>query len=304
MSILKDNINSGPKELRKIIRNGYVVAPGVFSGISALLAQRAGFRALYLSGSGVAGSMGLPDLSLTTLDEVAAETRKITSMSGLPLIVDIDTGFGETLNVVRTIRTMEAAGAAAIHMEDQDLPKKCGHLSGKKIIPADAMAQKVKVAVGSRKDKAFIIIARTDSRAIEGLDGAIERGRLYLKAGADVIFPEALESEDEFKEYAKKVRAPLLANMTEFGKSPLLSSEDLARLGYKIIIFPLTGFRAALSSMDTIYKELRQSGTQRKVLQRLMTRDEFYKVIGYKDYADEDALLSKSKMPGKTAKRR
>jgi methylisocitrate lyase len=304
MSILKDNINAGPTELRKLINRGHVVAPGVFNGISALLAERAGFRALYLSGSGVAGCMGLPDLSLTTLSEVADETRKITSVSKLPLIVDIDTGFGETLNVMRTIRSIEAAGASAIHIEDQQLPKKCGHLSGKKIVPQEEMAEKVRMASESRNDKDFMIIARTDSRAVEGLDGSIERGKLYVKAGADAIFPEALESEDEFREYAKKVRAPLLANMTEFGKSPLLSSKELAGIGYKIIIFPLTGFRSALSAVNSTYSELSRRGTQMGFLDKLMTREKFYDVIGYKDYEYEDALLYASGIGGSKSHRK
>ena len=293
MSILRDNVNEGPKSLRKMINSGYVVAPGVFNGVSALIAQRAGFRALYLSGSGIAGAMGLPDLSLTTLPEVAEEVRRITAVSKLPLIVDIDTGFGEALNVARAIKWIESAGAAAIHMEHQVLPKKCGQLAGKRIIKAEEMARKIKMAVESRKDDNFLIIARTDSRAIEGLDGAIRRGKLYMEAGADAIFPEALESEAEFKEYAKKVNAPLLANMTEFGKSPLLSAGELSKMGYKIIIFPLTGFRAAISTMDLVYNELNSSGTQRKVLPRLMTRKEFYGLIGYDDYGAEDEQLSK-----------
>lgn len=296
MSILKDNVNAGPEGLRNIIKKGYAVAPGVFNGISALLAEQAGFKALYLSGSGVAGAMGLPDLSLTSLTEVAEEVRRITMVSKSPLIVDIDTGFGEELNVIRTIRAIEAAGAAAIHMEDQELPKKCGHLSGKKIIPEEDMAKKIKIAAETKKDENFMIIARTDSRAVEGLDGAIRRGKLYIEAGADAVFPEALESIEEFKLYAKQVRVPLLANMTEFGKSPLLSASELGKIGYKIIIFPLTAFRASLLAMGDAYKSIDDNGTQRGILDQLMTREKFYELIRYKEYELEDQHLYGAKI--------
>ncbi|MFP3318181.1 MAG: methylisocitrate lyase [Thermoplasmata archaeon] len=292
MSILKDNVNLGPSELRRLISKGITIAPGVFNGITAIIAERTGFRALYLSGSGIAGSMGLPDLSLTTLSEVSEEVRKIASVTRLPVIVDVDTGFGEALNVIRTVRMMESSGASAIHIEDQELPKKCGHLPGKKLIPENEMVKKIIAAVESRKNSDFIIIARTDARAVEGLEDAIRRANLYLEAGADMIFPEALETREEFGKFSKEVKAPLLANMTEFGKSPLLSASDLENLGYRIVIFPLTVFRASLLTAENVYREIFEKGTQSGILEKLMTRKRFYDLIGYDEYEAEDKNIS------------
>lgn len=288
--------NLGPSELKRLISKDTLVAPGVFNAISAMIAQRRGFKALYLSGSGVAAGMGLPDLSLTTLSEVSEEVRRITNVTKVPLLVDIDTGFGEILNVERSVREMELAGASGIHIEDQQLPKKCGHLEGKKIIEEEEMVEKVQAASKSKSNKDFMIIARTDARSVEGIDDAISRAKLYLRAGADAIFPEALESEEEFKEFSKKVRGILMANMTEFGKSPLLSVSDFKRLGYRIVIFPLTAFRGAIKAVDQIYGELYKHGTQKEILSRIMNRKEFYDLIHYDSYEREDKkLLQKSK---------
>jgi len=284
--------NLGPAELRRLISKDIVIAPGVFSAISAIIAERNGFKAIYLSGSGIAGSMGMPDLSLTTLGEVAEEVRRITNMSRLPLLVDIDTGFGEVLNVERSIMEIERAGASAVHIEDQELPKKCGHLEGKKLIGKEEMVGKILAATKARIDKDFMIIARTDARSVEGIDEAIDRARLYLKAGADAIFPEALESEEEFKEFSSKVRGILLANVTEFGKSPLLSADDLRKLGYRMVIFPLTAFRGALKIMDAVYAELSRKGTQRDILNDIMSRKEYYELINYSSYESEDKKLA------------
>ena len=237
MSRLRDNINGSSKNFRKMLGNSFITIPGVYSGISALIAERVGFKSIYLSGSGIAGMMGLPDLSITTLDEVVREAGNITSISRLPLIVDCDTGFGEPLNVMRTVRLMERAGVAAIHIEDQELPKKCGHLNGKKIVPAEDFIAKIRAAKEASKDPNFSLIARTDARSVGGLDDAIERSREYLKAGADIIFTEALENPEEFKEMRKKVNGYLMANMTEFGKSPLLSVDELKEIGYDMVIF-------------------------------------------------------------------
>ena len=263
MTEITNGGGSDPTELRRLISRGIVVTPGVFNGISALIAEKHGFRALYLSGSGVAGGMGLPDLSLTSLSDVVEEVRRIKLVSGLPLIVDVDTGFGEVLNVERTLKEIERAGASAIHIEDQVLPKKCGHLEGKKLVEVEEMVEKIQAASKSKKNKDFIVIARTDARSVDGIDSAIERAKLYQRAGADGIFPEALESEEEFKEFAKKVKGILLANMTEFGKSPLLSAKELEKLGYRIVIFPLTAFRGALKKIDEVYSDLSEKGTQR-----------------------------------------
>ncbi|WP_297217151.1 methylisocitrate lyase [Thermoplasma sp.] len=293
MSRLKDNVNGGPSELRGLLKRDIVVAPGVFSGISAIVAERAGFRAAYLSGSGVAGMMGLPDLSVTTLPEVAAETYRVTTVTRMPLIVDVDTGFGETVNVMRTVRMLEDAGAAAIHIEDQEQPKKCGHLNGKRVIDRDDMVRKIRAAVSTRKNDDFMIIARTDARSINGIEDAIDRANAYLEAGADAIFTEALESREEFVEMRKKVKGYLMANMTEDGKSPLLSVADLKEIGYNIVIFPLTAFRGMLKAIDSIYKDLMKDGTQRNFLDRIMRRSEFYDLIGYYDYEKEDNVFYK-----------
>ena len=291
MTEIMNGGGSDPAELRRLISKGIVVTPGVFNGISALIAERHGFKALYLSGSGVAGGMGLPDLSLTSLSDVVEEVRRIKLVSGLPLIVDVDTGFGEVLNVERTVKEIERAGASAIHIEDQVLPKKCGHLEGKKLVEVEEMVEKIQAASKSKKNKDFIVIARTDARSVDGIDSAIERAKLYQRAGADGIFPEALESEEEFKEFAKKVKGILLANMTEFGKSPLLSAKELEKLGYRIVIFPLTAFRGALKKIDEVYSDLSRKGTQREFISNMMSRKEYYDLINYSSYEDEDKKL-------------
>jgi methylisocitrate lyase len=293
MHPLKENKNLGPEFLRQKINEGIVEAPGVFNAIGAMLAERNNFNALYLSGSGVAGVQGLPDLSITTIDEVVSEARKITSISKLPLIVDIDTGFGEILNVERTIIEMERAGVSAVHIEDQVMPKKCGHLEGKALVPELEMIEKIVAATEARRNKNFMIIARTDARAVEGFDRAVERAKLYLKAGADAIFPEALQTEEEFREFHKKVPAVLLANMTEYGKSPLLSSKELGTMGYRIVIFPLTAFRATIKTMDFVYSELRKKGTQREMMDKIASRSEFYDIIKYSEYENEDKEISR-----------
>lgn len=295
MSILKDNINGGTEALSKLMKKKYFVAPGVFDGISAILAEKAGFSALYLSGSGVAGRSGLPDLSLTTLSEVVDEAQRVVAVTKLPLIVDADTGFGEAINVVRCVKSLEDAGAAAIHIEDQEAPKRCGQLDGKKLISEKDMERKIRAAVATRKNRKFMIIARTDARAVEGFEGAVRRANLYLEAGADVIFPEALESQEEFKRYAKEVKAPLIANMTEFGKSPLIEADVLGDMGYKIVLFPLTGFRAALLSMENAYSALKSDLTQKGFIDKLMTRKRFYEIIDYYGYQAEDDLFYSGK---------
>ena len=292
MSILRDNINLGPGEIRRQIKSGFVVAAGVFNGISAIQAERAGFRTLYLSGSGVAACMGLPDLSFTTMTEVVNEVGRITDVTKSPLIVDVDTGFGEPINVTRTIRQVEKAGGSAIHLEDQVLPKKCGHLSGKKIVPEEEMVHKIRATVSARKNPDFLIIARTDARSVLGVEEAIHRSNIYLESGADMIFTEALESENEFRKFAREVRGDLLANMTEFGKSPLLTTQQLKEIGYKAVIFPLTAFRTSLKATQNAYDKLYSQGTQADMLNSMMSRNGFYEVIGYHEYEKEDNELA------------
>jgi methylisocitrate lyase len=287
--------------LRKLLSGKNTIAtPGVFNPAVALLAQQAGFECLYFSGAAFANSMGLPDLGVTTLSEVAEATGRITAaVPSLPLIVDVDTGFGEAVNVSRTVREMERAGAAAIQIEDQVMPKRCGHLGGKEVVEPVAMAKKIVAAKDARKTD-LVIIARTDAAETQGLDGAIERARLYQGAGADVIFPEALESREDFEEFAKKVKGPLLANMTEFGKTPYLSLSDFSALGegYKLVIFPVTTFRVAMGAMRDALRALSKSGTQKGLLEKMMTRDEFYELTDYRslERADKETARKASRL--------
>jgi methylisocitrate lyase len=274
----------GDKLRRLLSGKKTLPVPGVFNPAVALLAEEAGFRCLYFSGAAFANSMGLPDLGVTTLPEVAEAAGKVTAaVPSIPLIVDVDTGFGETLNVARTVREMERVGAAAIQIEDQVMPKRCGHLSGKEIVEPQEMAKKVIAAKAAAKN-GLVVIARTDAAEAEGLDGAIDRARFYQRAGADVIFPEALRSRQEFAEFARKVKGPLLVNMTEFGKTPYLSVSEFSTLGdgYKLVIFPVTTFRVAMKAMRTALRELSKSGTQKGILDEMMTREEFYELTDYR----------------------
>ena len=273
--------------LRRLIGKRIVVAPGVFSPSIAKLAEKAGFSALYFSGAGFSSLLALPDLGITTLSEVARAARQITSKVRVPLIVDADTGFGEALNVARTVEEMRAAGAAAIHIEDQVLPKRCGHLDGKELVDVDEMVKKL-ISAKEAAEKHLVIIARTDARAVEGIDGAIERAAVYSKAGAEMIFPEALESPEEFKEFRRKVSLPLVANMTEFGKTPYISAQEFEEFGYEVVIFPVTAFRAMMKAVQDTLVRLKAEGTQKGMLSSLMTRKEFYDLIDYYRYAEAD----------------
>ncbi len=278
--------------LKKLVSGGrIVVAPGVFSPAVAKLAEKLGFKALYFSGAGFSNLLALPDLGITTLSEVARATHDITTQVRVPLIVDADTGFGEALNVARTVGEMKSAGAAAIHIEDQVLPKRCGHLEGKELVDADEMVKKI-ISARDAAGKDLLIIARTDSRTVEGLDAAIDRALTYSKAGADMIFPEALESRKEFAEFRRKVNLPLMANMTEFGKTPYMEASEFEELGYNVVIFPVTAFRAMMKAVKDTLQRLKSEGTQKGMLDSLMTRKEFYDLIDYYRYerADKRAL--------------
>ncbi|MBP1449668.1 MAG: methylisocitrate lyase [Thermoproteus sp.] len=291
--ILKRERRDAVAELRRELgRPGIVVTPGVYDAISALLVQSMGFKAGYVSGAAVTATLGLPDLGIITMDEMVKTVSYIASAVDIPLIVDIDTGYGEALNVVRAVREFERAGAAGVQIEDQVLPKKCGHLSGKQVIPAEDMAKKIRAAVEARRNPDFVIVARTDARGVTGFEDAVERAKLYLEVGADVIFPEALESEEEFAEFAKRVKAPLLANMTEFGKSPLIPAKRLEEFGYKFVIFPVTLLRVALGAMREALQTIKEAGTQTPILQRMMTRRELYELIGYYDYEEFDKKIA------------
>jgi methylisocitrate lyase len=279
------------KRLRDSLAAGdTIAAPGVFNGLTALLARKAGARALYLSGAAFSASMGMPDVGLFTLDEIQRNARQIVRVTRVPLIVDADTGFGGPLNVMRAVRELEGARSAAIQIEDQADPKRCGHLEGKRVTSVNAFAEKVAAAAAAREH--LVVIARTDARATHGLDEAVRRGLAYREAGADVIFPEALETEEEFAEYARAVPGPLLANMTEFGTSPRLPAERLFELGYRIVIFPVSAARVAARMVERFYVELLRDGTQTAWIDRMMTRDELYELIGYDDYAELDRTLA------------
>jgi methylisocitrate lyase len=263
--------------------------PGVFNALTAKMAERLGYRAVYLSGGALsAGWAGLPDIGLLTQTEFAEQTAILAASTTLPLLCDADTGFGEAVNVERTVQLYEKAGAAGLHLEDQILPKRCGHLTGKGVIEPKEMASKVRAAVLARRDPAFVVIARTDARSVEDFDATVARARLYVEAGADMIFPEALESSDEFARFAHEVKAPLLANMTEFGRGPLLSFDELASLGYRAVLFPLTAFRAAMKAAEETLIHLRNHGTQRELLGRMQTRSELYDLLGYSDWEARD----------------
>ncbi len=279
--------------LRALIAEGTIAVPGASNAAVALLIERAGFPAVYVSGAGLAnGVAGLPDVGLLTLTEVVAQARYIAQAVSLPVIADADTGFGEALNVRRTVREFEAAGIAAIHLEDQENPKRCGHLEGKRLVTPEEMARKLAAAAEARRDPDFVLIARTDARAVNGLEDAIGRAKLYVKAGADAVFPEGLESPAEFAAFAAALDVPLLANMTEFGKTPYLSVEEFAGLGYRIVIFPMTCFRIMMQAADRALAELRETGSQRGLLPRMQTREELYELVRYPDYARLDERIA------------
>ncbi len=289
-----ESVNEKAKALRRLVQGKeVVVAPGVFSPSVAKVAEKVGFRALYFSGAAYSNLLALPDLGITTLPEVAKATYEITSQVRVPLVVDGDTGFGEAVNVMRTVKQMKAAGASAIHIEDQVLPKRCGHLDGKELVEPDEMLKKL-LAAKEEAGEDIMVIARTDARAVEGLDGAVDRARSYARAGADMIFPEALETAAEFAEFRKKVSLPLMANMTEFGKTPYMTAGEFQRLGYNVVIFPVTTFRAMMKKVEETLVTLKKEGTQRGMLDSLMTRDQFNEMIDYGRYegADKRALES------------
>jgi len=274
--------------LRQAWQRGAIAIPGVFNALVARMAEKLGFEAVYLSGGALSAATGVPDVGLITLTEFVDEARRITQACSLPLLCDADTGFGEALNAERTVRLFENAGVAGIHLEDQQLPKRCGHLSGKSLVEAEDMAAKIRAAVAARSDPSFVIIARTDSRGVLGFDEAVRRAKIYLQAGADAIFPEALENPEEFAAFAKAVPAPLLANNTEFGRSPNLSVADFAQLGYRMVLFPLTAFRSALRAAQETLIDLKKLGHQRERLPQMLTRAELYELLDYTGYEKRD----------------
>ena len=274
--------------LRQLIAEGAVMMPGVPNASMARQVERAGFDAVYVSGAGMANSTaGVPDIGLLWRDEVARLASYVAHAVRIPAIVDADTGFGEGDAVAQTIRQLEKAGLAGCHIEDQEFPKRCGHVEGKTIVDARMMVARIKSAVAAREDKDFMIIARTDARASEGFDGAISRANEYLDAGADAIFPEALQTAEEFVDFAQQIDAPLMANMTEFGKSPLLTYKELSDFGYRMIIFPQSAFRISMKATEKFFRALKETGTQNDCLDQMQSRQELYKLLDYNPAEDE-----------------
>ncbi|WP_291494504.1 methylisocitrate lyase [Desulfurella sp.] len=292
--LVEERMDNPSLTLKKLLEQKDILGVvGVFNPMSALIARQVGFECCYLSGAALTASLGMPDLSLIELNEVATMCAYIYRASGLPMIVDVDVGFGETLNVAKTAKTMQEAKAAAIQIEDQELPKKCGHLSGKKVIEKERMVQKIRAA--KKVAKNLLIVARTDAKAVNGLKDAIDRANSYVEAGADIVFPEALETKEEFKEVALNVKAPLLANMTEFGKTPYITLEEFRDLGYKIVIYPVSALRAANYAIKKTFEYIKEHGTQKGILDQMQTRQELYELIKYSEYEDFDKAIFEKK---------
>ncbi len=270
---------------------------GVINAYAALLAERAGFQAIYLSGGGVAAaSLGVPDLGITTLEDVLMDTRRITDACSLPLLVDVDTGFGSAFNIARTVRSLIKAGAAAMHIEDQVQAKRCGHRPGKALVPPEEMEDRIKAAVDARSDPSFVIMARTDALAVEGVESALERSRRYVEAGADMIFAEAVTELEMYAEFVRAAGVPVLANITEFGKTPLFTTHQLAEVGVELVLYPLSAFRAMSAAASAVYQTLRREGTQQAVLGMMQTRAELYEVLNYYAYEEKlDQLFAKER---------
>ena len=274
-------------KLRALIRAGVIAMPGVPNASMALQVDRAGFDALYISGAGLANcTAGLPDVGLLTLNEVATLAGFIARAVKIPAIVDADTGFGGAENVGRTIYELERAGLAGCHLEDQEFPKRCGHLAGKRLVETDEMMAKIRAAAAAKRDRDFLIIARTDSRALENFDGAVQRAQAYVEAGADAIFADALETRDEFRDFARELKVPLLANMTEFGKSPSLGVQLLGELGYRMVIFPQSAFRVSMKATGEFFRALKEAGSPNQWLDQMQTRTELYATLGYDPTAE------------------
>jgi methylisocitrate lyase len=275
------------RHLRKLISEGIVAMPGVPNASMARQVERAGFAAVYISGAGLANcTAGLPDVGLLTLNEVVTLAGFVANAVKIPAIVDADTGFGGAENAARTIYELERAGLAGCHLEDQEFPKRCGHLAGKRLVPTDEMEAKIRAAVAAKRDPDFLVIARTDSRALENFDGAVKRANAYLAAGADAIFPEALQTKEEFRDFAREVKAPLLANMTEFGKSPSFNVQELGELGYRMVIFPQSAFRVSMKTTKEFFRGLKLAGSPNEWFDRMQTRKELYETLDYDPTAE------------------
>ena len=274
--------------VKKLKTNKILRVPGAYNPLTAKLIEEIGYDAVYISGGVMANDLGMPDIGLTTLHDVSTKSHQIARVTNLPTIIDIDTGFGEAMNVSRTIETIEGLGISGCHIEDQMNPKRCGHLDNKDLVSTEEMVKKIKAAVKARKDNNFQIIARTDANAVEGLEKTIARAQAYVDAGADVVFPEALKDEKEFEEFRKKIKVYLLSNMTEFGKSKLLTKEQLENLGYNIIIYPVTTQRLALKNVEDGLKQIFEEGHQKNVIDKMQTRKRLYELVEYEKYGEFD----------------
>ena len=289
-------MSSGLKFRKALKENSPLIIPGVINAYSAILAEKSGHQALYLSGGGVAAaSYGIPDLGITSLEDVLIDVKRITNASSLPLLVDIDTGWGGAFNISRTIKDMIQAGAAAVHIEDQVAQKRCGHRPNKSLVSSTEMQDRIKAAVDGRTDENFFIMARTDSFANEGMSGAIERAQSYIENGADGIFLEAVSSLDDYKTLKESISAPVLANITEFGKTPLFTKDELSSVGVDMMLFPLSAFRAMSQIAEKVYISLAKDGTQDSLLDIMQTREELYERLNYHEYENKlDELFSKN----------
>ena len=289
-------VPAGERFRALLARPGIVQIPGTHNGMAALQARAAGFEACYLSGAAMTASMGLPDLGVITLDEVCFFVRQVARSSGLPVVVDGDTGYGEALNVMNMVRSFEDAGAAAVHIEDQVLPKKCGHLNDKKLSDAHDMAAKIAAARKARRH--LYVIARTDAAASEGMDGAVARAKLYIESGADAIFPEALHDAEMFREFARRMQGvPLLANMTEFGRTPFFTAAEFEAMGYRMVIWPVSSLRVANKAQEGLYAAIRRDGGTQKMVDAMQTRAELYATIDYAGYEALDASIVGTVVP-------
>jgi len=286
---MQDPPSTKPRRLRELIDKQTLVLPGAFNALTAIQIERAGFRAVYISGAALAAARGLPDLGLLTMTEVLSDSATIANAVSIPALADVDTGFGTAINVMRTVREFEQAGIAGIQLEDQENPKKCGHLSGKRLVSSQEMVGTILAATEARRDKDFLIVARTDARGVEGLEAAVERAQAYVEAGADVIFPEALESAEEFRAFARQLakqgaEVPLVANMTEFGKTPYLSVSEFEDLGYRLVLFPVTALRVTTKAVEQVLRDLANHASQRDLLGQMHTRQQLYELLQYEEY--------------------
>ncbi|MEV6083987.1 methylisocitrate lyase [Streptomyces parvulus] len=271
--------------------------PGAINPLSARLIQDTGFDAVYLSGAVLAADLGLPDIGLTTSSEIAARAQQTTRVTDLPVLIDADTGFGEPMNAARTVQLLEDAGVAGLHLEDQVNPKRCGHLDGKTITPREDMVLRIRAAVDARRDPDFLLMARTDARSVEGLDAAIDRAKSYVDAGADAIFPEALSDVSEYEAFRRAVDVPLLANLTEFGKTPLLDVRTLENIGFNIALYPVTLLRIAMGAVEDGLRTIAAEGTQESLLPRMQTRSRLYELLGYDAYSAFDSAVFDFTLP-------